>query len=240
MKTLLVTGATSGIGFSTASALITEGHKVYITGRDNARLQNAATTLGATPILCDNTDYEAAFAMAEQFQKDGIQLDGVVLNAGIFYPRPLELETVDNLAITMNTNFTGPFLQLQALVPVLKNPASVVYISSIAAAKAHPACAVYAASKAAFEAAANVSNIELAPKGIRVNWVRPGVTLTEVQAKAGMTPEQIAELAESLKAIPAGRILAPADIVPAVQYLLSDASSAMLAGCITVDGGFSL
>ncbi len=240
MKTLLVTGGTSGIGYSAAQALAAEGHKVYITGRDDARLQNAAIALGVTPILCDNTDFAAASAMAEQFKYDGIALDGVVLNAGIFYPRPFELESQSNLELTINTNFAGPFMQLQALLPVLKNPASVVYISSIAATKAHPACAAYAASKAAFEAAANVMNLELAPKGIRINSIRPGVTLTEVQAKAGMTPEQINELAESLKAIPAGRILSPDDIVPAVQYLLSDASSAMRAGCITVDGGFGL
>ena len=146
---------------------------------------------------------------------------------------------LNNVAVTLATNFTGPFFTVQALLPCLNNPASVVFVSSVAVEKAYPTCAVYAASKAAFEAAAKVMNVELADRGIRVNSLRPGVTETEIQTKAGITPEQMDGLKASLTALPIGRILSPADLVPALAYLVGDSSIAMRAGVITVDGGFA-
>ncbi|MDO6746181.1 SDR family oxidoreductase [Gilvimarinus sp. 1_MG-2023] len=239
-KTVLITGATSGIGYASAQMLKTEGYRVFITGRNQARLDRAANELGVDAFLCDSTDADGIHNMAGQLKQRGVTLDGLVLNAGIFYPRTLMDESWDNIQTTMNTNFAGPYLTLQALLPVMRQPASVVFMSSVAVTKAHPACAVYAASKAAFEAAAAVFNLELAAQGIRVNSVRPGVTLTEIQQKAGMSEEDIAGLAESLKALPVGRILSPDDIVPAVQYLLSDASIALRNSHIAIDGGFGL
>lgn len=239
-KTVLVTGGTSGIGFATAKALKADGYRVLITGRDQQRLAEASNKLGVEGKLCDSSDGAAITALAEGIKQDGMTLDAVVLNAGIFYPRPVSGESWDNIQVTLNTNFTGPFMLVQALTPVMNNPASVVFISSVAVSKAHPTCAAYAASKAAFEAAAAVMNMELAAAGIRVNSIRPGVTLTEIQRKAGMSETDIDGLAESLKALPVGRILSPEDIVPAVQYLVSDASIAMRNGHITIDGGFGL
>ncbi|MDO3384550.1 SDR family oxidoreductase [Gilvimarinus sp. SDUM040013] len=239
-KTVLITGGTSGIGYASAKALKAEGNRVLITGRDQARLDKAASELGVEAILCDSTNAAAIVALGKRLAKDGITLDGLVLNAGIFYPRAISDESWDNIQVTMNTNFAGPFMMMQALAGTMSNPASVVFISSVAVEKAHPTCAAYAASKAAFEAAAGVMNVELAASGIRVNSIRPGVTLTEIQKKAGMSDEDIAGLAESLKGLPVGRILSPADIVPAVQYLLSDASIAMRNGHMTIDGGFGL
>ena len=240
MKTLLITGATSGIGFAAAQHFVKTGYRVLITGRDQARLAAATAATGCQGFICDSAQLDDIHALAEQLKAKDIQLDALVLNAGIFYPRPFEATDADNLAITMTTNFTGPFFTLQALLPCLKNPASVVFVSSVAVAKAHPMCAVYAASKAAFEAAAQVMNVELASRGIRVNSLRPGVTETEIQAKAGVTPEQMQGLKDSLAALPIGRILTPEDLVPALDYLVGEGSSAMRAGVLTVDGGFAL
>lgn len=240
MKTILITGATSGIGLATAKHFKQHGHNVLITGRDATRLKAAADKTGAIPLLCDSTSIEQVQSMAKGLRDDGVFLDALVLNAGVFFPQSFESENVENTQLTLMTNFTGPFFTLQALLPQLKNPASVVFVSSIAVNKAHPGCAVYAASKAAFEAAANVMNIELADKGVRVNSIRPGVTETEIQQKAGITSEQMEGLKESLTALPIGRILQPEDIVAGIDYLVSDMAIAARAMQLTIDGGFSL
>ena len=240
MKHILITGGTSGIGEQAVKHFVAQGYKVFFTGRDPQRIEATVKATGASPLYCDASDFEQIKNLAEQLHKDGIKLDALVLNAGIFYPRPVADESTDNVAIQMRTNFEGPFFTVQQLLPAMNNPSSIVFVSSIAVEKAHPGCAAYGASKAAFEAAAKVMNVELAAQGIRVNSVRPGVTDTQIQRKAGMTEEQIDEMRQSLQGLPVGRILAPTDIVGAIDYLVSDISIAMRASAINIDGGFSL
>ncbi|EWH08397.1 3-oxoacyl-(acyl-carrier-protein) reductase [Catenovulum agarivorans DS-2] len=129
---------------------------------------------------------------------------------------------------------------MQSFIPVLANPCSVVYVSSVAVEKAWPTASVYSASKAAFEGLTGSINLELAAQGVRINHLRPGVTLTEIQAKAGMTDEQIGELSSNMAGTPMGRILQPQDMITAIDYLASNASSGMRNAAIRVDGGFCL
>lgn len=245
-KHYLVTGATAGIGLATARSLVSAGHKVTITGRDQARLRSAAAALAeagsgeVVSLMCDSGDLNQIRAMAQSLQQARVRLDGLVLNAGIFFPQMFSEMTEENFDQTMAVNHKGPFFSLQALLPVLNNPASVVFISSVAVRKAFASAAVYSASKAAFEGATRVLNLELAERGIRINSVRPGVTATEIQSKAGMTDEQIAGLAEAMAVHPLGRILTPADMVPAIDYLLSDASMGLRDAHLDIDGGFAL
>jgi len=240
MKTILITGGTSGIGKAAAKHFKQQGDVVYITGRDRERLTVTATELGVEPILCDAANVQHIESMASQFKQDGVYFDAVVLNAGVFLPTPAMAETVESIEKTMSVNFSGPFLTVKALIPQLNQPASVVYISSIAVGTAAENCAVYSASKAAFEAAARVMNLELAEKNIRFNHIRPGITRTEIQLKAGMSEEQIVALASSLNTTPLGRILMPEDIVPAITLLVSEQSMAMRGSAITIDGGYTL
>lgn len=241
-KTILITGATAGIGFAAAQSLLLQGAKLVITGRNQTRLNHAVKALGeqVTPVLCDNANVEQIQQMVMQLQRDNIQLDGLILNAGVFYPAPFEQMSLENFTSTMAVNFNGPALMLQALLPCLKNPSSVVFVSSVAVLKAFTGAGVYSASKAAFEGLARVLNSELASRGIRINSIRPGVTATEIQAKAGMDDGAISVFFESLSSTPVGRVLVPDDLIPAINYLISDASIGLRNAYIDIDGGFGL
>lgn len=241
-KTILITGATAGIGFAAAQSLLLQGAKLVITGRNQTRLNHAVKALGeqVIPVLCDSANVEQIQQMVIELQRDNIQLDGLILNAGVFYPAPFEQMSLENFTSTMAVNFNGPALTLQALLPCLKNPSSVVFVSSVAVLKAFASAGVYSASKAAFEGLARVLNSELAPRGIRINSIRPGVTATEIQAKAGMDDAAISDFFESLSSTPVGRVLVPDDLIPAINYLISDASIGLRNAYIDIDGGFGL
>jgi NAD(P)-dependent dehydrogenase (short-subunit alcohol dehydrogenase family) len=240
MKTVLITGGTSGIGKAAAQYFKREGNQVIITGQDQRRLNSTAEELGVEPILCDSSQIDHIKAMPAQLKSEGIFLDTLILNAGVFVPAPAMSETAESIDRTMSVNFVGPLLTVNALLPVLNHPASIVYISSIAVNTAARNCAVYSASKAAFEAAARVMNLELAGQGIRFNHIRPGITRTEIQLKTGMSEGQVNELAETLTGTPLGRMLSPEDIVPAIALLSSEQSIGMHSSTITIDGGYAL
>lgn len=250
MKQILVTGGTSGIGLATARQFKSMGHQVWITGRTQSHLDQALDSLNLPAadlsepavqgLLCDQSQPEQIKTLAEELTQEELKLDVLVLNAGIFLPQMFDEMTPDNLSEHMTINFTGPLLMAQALLPLMSNPSSLVYVSSIAAEKAFATAVAYSASKAAFEGAMGALNMELAPRGIRVNAVRPGVTLTDIQRKAGMDEAAIASLNEAMGQTPAGRMLAPEDISPAIAYLALESSRHCRNSKITVDGGYCL
>ncbi len=245
---ILITGATAGIGFEAAKHYLSEGWQVIFTGRNSDKIattQELLAQYAQSPeqvhgVLCDNGDANQFTVLLADLQARAIKLDALVLNAGVFYPKAFSQTGIDDIATTMQINFIGPAMLMQTLLPVLNNPCSVVYVSSIAVQRAFVSASVYAASKAAFEALANTVNIELAEQGVRVNFLRPGVTLTEIQTKAGMSEEQIALLNTSLEATPLGRMLKPQELVSSLAYLTSPAAAALRGAHITVDGGFCL
>ena len=239
-KTILVTGATAGIGKALAQSLSAQGARVIITGRDQDKVSRVSDAIGCTGFVADSANIAQIQQLADALQRDQVRLDGLVLNAGVFYPEAVASTSEEAFNLTMNINTKGPFFTLQKLQPLLNNPASVVFVSSIAVTRGFANAAVYAASKAAFEAMARVANLEFADKGIRINSVRPGVTATDIQAKAGMTAAQQSELFNSLDETVLGRVMTPADQIGAIEFLLSDASLAMRSAIIEVDGGYQL
>lgn len=240
MKTYLVTGGTAGIGFGVAKSLKEKGHQVIITGRDPQRVSNAAAELDCAGYVADSENLNQISQLALDLAKDHIQLDGLVLNAGVFHPMPFLASTPEDFDTTMNVNTKGPFFTLQKLVPLMASPASVVFVSSIAINKAFEGCSIYGASKAAFEAVSRVANLELAEKNIRINSVQPGVTATEIQGKAGMSDEDQAAFFETLAATPLGRVMNVQDQIGAIEFLLSDGSIALRNAVIEVAGGQTL
>lgn len=237
-KTILITGGTSGIGFALAKKCIELDHRVIITGRNQDKLDNVEAQLGVKAYLADSADLVQVAALGESLKKENIVLDGVVLNAGAFVPGAFIDTAPEDFDNTIAINTKGPFFTLQALLPSLASPASVVFVSSIGVNIGFAGTSVYSASKAAFEGVVRVLNMELADRGIRINTVRPGITATEIQSKAGMTKEQENHLFESLKATPMGRGLQVQDHVGALLYLLDDASLALRNAVIEIDGGY--
>ena len=239
-KTILITGATSGIGLALAKHNVALGNKVLITGRNQAKLDQVAADIGVKTYLADSADLSQLAALGQSLKEDGITLDGVVLNAGVFFPSSFMDATPEHFDETIAVNTKGPFFTMQALQPCLANPSSVVFVSSIVVQKGFPGSAVYSASKAAFEAVIRVLNVELASTGVRINSIRPGITATEIHGKAGMSEEKQAAVFDSLKTTPLGRELRANDHIGSIQYLLDDASLALRNVTIEVDGGYVL
>ncbi|MDP2575228.1 SDR family oxidoreductase [Vibrio penaeicida] len=241
-NTILITGATAGIGLATAKSLSEQGHRLVVTGRNSEKLEAIVKCLQGEviPVLCDSESMSDIHTLGEKLRMDNIRLDGVVLNAGVYFPNELETTTLEAFELTMDVNFKAPYFTLQALLPVLNNPTSVVMVSSLVVKKAFPSSSLYSASKAALEGVVGCLNVDLAEKGIRINSVRPGVTATEIQGKAGMNDEAFEGLKSLMNTTPLGRILETSDIVPAIEYLLSPVSEGMRGGSLDVDAGHAL
>ncbi|WP_373973798.1 SDR family oxidoreductase [Chitinibacter sp. SCUT-21] len=240
----LVTGASSGIGLASAQALLEQGaHRVYITGRDAARLQQAAAQLGerAYPIQADSSQLADLEKMRSIIAAQGDRLDVLFVNAGVAHYNVTGQTSEAEYARIFDTNVKGVFFTVQSLLEQLNDGASIVLNASVASHKGMPGLALYNASKAAVRSFARTWAADLKPRAIRVNAISPGVTLTAIQAGGlGLSEEQIAGLGEFVKeAVPAARMAAPAEIAAAVTFLASRAASYINGIELDVDGGFT-
>ena len=239
-KYTLITGGTSGIGLATAQAFIAEGARVAVTGRNADTLAEAERILGdkAWVIPTDAGDITSQKALAETLAARWPRLDAVFLNAGDVTHAPLEEwreETWDRL---MGINLKGPFFLIQALLPLLTNPSSVILCGSVSARIGLPTSSVYAASKAALLSLARTLSAELLPRGIRVNGLSPGPVETPAFTKTGLSDEALnAMMAEIIKMVPLGRMGSTAELAKAALYLASDESSYTVGTELLVDGG---
>lgn len=233
-KTILVTGASAGIGRGIAIACAGMGAQVILTARNIERLQETLTYLegeGHMYIAADLTNEAERVALVEQLPI----LDGVVQCAGVGNRVPCKMLVQEDLDRVMKPNAEAPML-LQSLLlseKKLKKQASVVFIASAAATMPVTGNAVYSASKAALVAYAKCLAQELAPRQIRVNSISPTMVWTDL-ALVGATVEQ---LREAQLSYPLKRYGQPEDIANLAIYLLSDASAWMTGSNIEITGG---
>lgn len=242
-KVILITGGTSGIGLACAEYLIKNNYEVIITGRSQTNLNNALAHLNhqAVGLLSDTSKLTDIDQLAQFVKEKYTQIDGLFLNAGIFHSASFEDTDEALFDQTMNINFKGAFFTTQKFIPLLKNPSSVVFNTSIVVFKAFANTAAYTASKAALESIAKVLNTELSDKGIRFNIVSPGVTQSPIQQKSGMSEQAIENLLSHFATTsPIGRIVQPQDIAPIVEFLMSDRSSVLRNEKIIIDGGTTM
>jgi NAD(P)-dependent dehydrogenase (short-subunit alcohol dehydrogenase family) len=237
-KTILVTGASSGIGQATAIECAQMGAEVVITGRDTERLQATADLVG-TPralIAADLTNQEDVERLVAALPL----LDGAVLCAGNSTTLPLQFGSREKFDEMFNVNFFAPveLLRLMYKKKVLQKGASVVLIASIGGTHSFmPGNGVYGASKAALNSLMKYAAREYASRKIRVNSICPGMVDTPLIHRGTITEEQ---LVEDAKRYPLGRYGKPDDIANGVVYLLSDASSWLTGHDLVIDGGFSI
>lgn len=233
-KVALITGGSSGIGFSTAQLFVAEGAKVAITGRNPENLKKAVDTLGTARsigIVSDAADpataEKAAAAAVEAFGG----LDIVLANAGISGSTDATL-----FKSILDINIAGVFFTIQAASLHLREGGSVILVGSVLANAGRPGYAAYAASKGAVTSMARVLVSELAPRGIRVNTVVPGATKTPIWGDAAAAGFH--QLEDYLKqSIPLNRMGDPEEIANTVLFLASDDSSFVNGAEISVDGG---
>lgn len=241
-KTALVTGATSGIGLATAQRFLAEGARVAITGTNAERLAAAKAQLGGDvlAILADAGDVAGQQAIAETIKAEFGTLDALVVNAGAADFRPIEAFDEAGFDRSFAINVKGPYFLIQALLPVLSNPASIVFNGSINARIGMPNSSVYAATKAALISLARTLSGELIGRGIRVNTVSPGPVVTPLYGKLGLNEEQLSGMQQAILAqLPVGRFGSPDEIADAFVYFASDESRFTVGSELIVDGGMS-
>ena len=238
-KTILVTGASSGIGRAIAVECSRMGATVIITARNEERLSKTLSLMsgGEHKLLCADLCNEADM---ENLCNSVPDLDGLVNCAGIVHTLPFQFINREALHELMDVNFTAPVLLSARLVKrkSLRKGASVVYISSISGKYCtSPANSMYTASKAGIDGIAKGMALDLAPKGIRVNCINPGMIETDIFKSGVLTDEQ---LQADRQRYPLKRYGRPEEIAYAAVYLLSDASCWMTGGNILIDGGYTL
>jgi NAD(P)-dependent dehydrogenase (short-subunit alcohol dehydrogenase family) len=239
---VLITGGTTGIGLATAKEFVAEGARVLITGQNPQTLAAAQKELGPAVhvIASDAGNVAAQSALAASIKNTLGGLDAVFINAGVGDFRPIEAFDEAGFDRTMAINLKGPYFLIQALLPLLAKPSSIVLCTSINAHIGMPTSSVYAASKAALISMARTLSGELVERGIRVNAISPGPVSTPIYGKLGMPPEQLQGMAQQIQSqIPLKRFGEPIEIAKAAVFLASNESSFMLGGEIVIDGGMS-
>lgn len=234
-KTILVTGASSGIGKSIAITISKMGGRVIISGRNKDKLQNTSSLLLGEHhliISADLTNKEDINNLAEEVSA----LDGIVHCAGIGHRMPAKMISEADINTVMNTNFNSAVLLQAALLmkKKVKKDSSIIFIASKAADYPSPGNAVYSASKGAIISYARCLALELAPRGIRVNCICPAMVWTDLIIQDEVTIEQ---LKESERSYPLKRYGKPEDVANLAVFLLSSASSWMTNSCIDLTGG---
>lgn len=243
-KVIIVTGGSSGIGADAAIHLAGLGASVAIVGRNAGRLNEVAVKIRSSgspeplTVAADVTK-DSKRIIAETIKKFG-KLDVLVNNVGIVrYNRDETfgaLETFDEL---FDTNVRSILELTKLAVPHLeKTKGNVINISSIAGTLATKRHTIYAMSKAAVDHFTRCAALELAPKGIRVNGIKPGLIRTPIFEAGGMSTQEVEETYESVRqTYPAGRPGEVEDITAAIEFLASDTASFITGHLILVDGG---
>jgi NAD(P)-dependent dehydrogenase (short-subunit alcohol dehydrogenase family) len=242
-KRALITGGTSGIGLETAHHFLKEGARVAVTGKNPKTFEIARKELGPDVLLIssDASDGGAQKAVAETLQREFGGLDILFVNAGIAELRPVGQWDEAAFDRTFAINVKGPYFLIQALLPILANPASIVINASVNAHVGMPNTSVYGASKAALLSLTRTLSGELISRGIRVNAISPGPISTPLYGKLGLSEAELKTVAASIQSqVPAGRFGNPSEIAQAVVFLASDESAFTVGGELLIDGGLSL
>ena len=237
-KTILITGASSGIGRATAIECAKLGATCVITGRNEERLLQTLNLL---------TDKEHQHIIADLATQEGIDalsasvplLDGVVNNAGINRRKPMAFIKQDDLDYIFHTNTYAPILLIKSLLKKKKiaGGASLVFTSSVAACSSDLGNAMYGASKSALTAYTRYCARELADKLIRANAVLPGMIETQLIHSGAVSEE---DLQADMLRYPLKRYGKPEEVARMITYLLSDATAWVTGQSFVIDGGITL
>lgn len=238
-KTILITGASSGIGKAMAIACAQAGAKCIISGRNVERLNATLNDLVGDDhqaIAADLTIEDDIELLINALPK----IDGFLSNAGIAEPLMLQFIDKNDIDKTLNTNVLSTIRLTSLLLQEkkLKKGASIVFTSSINGNKcAYIGSSLYAASKAMLTGFMKACALELAPKGIRVNCLEPGMIDTDLLKNSDISIEELEK--DKLK-YPLKRYGKPEEVAYAAIFLLSDASAWTTGTSLLIDGGYTL
>lgn len=240
-KTVLITGASSGIGKTTAVECAKLGARLILMARSAEKLDSVISQLDNKhldhqKIVVDITNTEQLLSVIKEIPI----IDGCVSNAGIGDTVPVQFYTIEEINRIYSVNVIAPMMLVKFLVKQkkLNKPASIVFTSSGGGVYVPGKCnGIYDSSKNALHAYMHVAALELGGKGVRVNSVNPAMVETEFFKQLPMTQEQ---LDEDTKKYVLGRYGTPKDVAFGIIYLLSDASSWVTGTDLKIDGGRTL
>ena len=245
-KVAFVTGATSGIGQACAIAFAKAGAKVVCVGRKAEALEdveNKIRALGAATltIKSDLARENEAQHVVEQALRGFGGIDVLVNAAGHLSNGNIENTSLEAWDEMMSVNVRAPFQLMQKALPsLIERGGNIVNVSSVTGLRAFPGVLAYCVSKAALDQLTRCSALELAAKGVRVNAVNPGVVVTEIHKRGGMSDEAYAAFLEHSKTThPLGRTGRPEEIAALVLYLASEQASWVTGATYSIDGGRS-
>jgi NAD(P)-dependent dehydrogenase (short-subunit alcohol dehydrogenase family) len=237
-KVAVITGGNSGIGLATAKRFVKEGAYVFITGRRQAELDKAVSSIGknVTAVQGDVSKLDDLDHLYEVVRKVKGRVDIVFANAGVVDPAPLEESTPEQFDRDFDLNARGTYFTVQKALPLLADKASIILSGSAAWQMGVPGFGTYAATKAALVSFVRTWTAELASRGVRANVISPGPTETPmVDVGARRSEEGTSEYFR--KMIPMGRLGAADEIASAAVFLASDESSFITGIDLPVDGG---
>jgi NAD(P)-dependent dehydrogenase (short-subunit alcohol dehydrogenase family) len=237
-KTILVTGASEGIGRAIAIEISKHGAQVLLSSRNKIKLEETKKILspGNHRVLPADLTLEKDL---QNLVDDLPVLDGVVFNAGLTKTLPAKYIKDEDYNEVFNVNIKSPVLLNKLLLKQKKinRGGSLCFISSIASRYVHKGNSLYSASKGALNSYTRSLALEMAPRQIRVNGILPGMIETGLLNNSTISQEQ---LEQHKKNYPLGRYGKPEEVAYMVVYLLSDASAWVTGSLFTIDGGYSL
>ena len=244
-KTILITGASSGIGRACAQVCSQLGVSLILTGRNEERLDETLASLPQDAskhrvVPMDITQYDAVASEMEKLEKEGVRIDGMINSAGISATLPLRMIRPEKVQALFETNVNAGvnlcrWVTRKKMVPGTGQ--SIVFISSVMGITGEAGKTVYSITKGALIAASRSLAVELAPKKIRVNCVSPGVVESPMSGSAVYSRnEKSLEKIKELHPLGLGQ---PKDVAHACVYLLSDAARWVTGTNIIVDGGYT-
>jgi NAD(P)-dependent dehydrogenase (short-subunit alcohol dehydrogenase family) len=243
-RAALVTGATSGIGRATALRFAREGANLALVGRNGEALEEVAGEIsrGGRSVLkihADVTDEEQSRLAVETAAEGLGGIDVLVNAAGILSNGTIETTSLAEWDAMMNVNLRSVFHLMQLAAPHLeKRPGNVVNVSSVTGLRAFPGVLAYCVSKAGVDQLTRCAALELAPKGVRVNAVNPGVVVTDIHKRGGMGEEKYAGFLEHSKTThPLGRVGTAAEVAELILFLASDRAAWITGATYSIDGG---
>ncbi len=242
-RTILVTGASEGIGRAVTQGLAREGAHVVMVARRPDVLESAAAAIRAEGGSCET----ACFDVADTAAFEGLiadlgrrgRLDGLVNNAFVSHQAPIEETTLEDWRRVFTVNVEAVFVGVRAALPVMKaqGGGAIVNIASVSGVRARMGAAAYSASKAAVIHLGAIAAIEGAAHNVRVNSVVPGATKSASFKRAFADWTEAEFKAMGSEQIPLGRFAEPEDVAKGVIFLLSDDAGFVTGEALRVEGG---
>jgi len=246
-KRVLVTGASSGIGRATAELFLESGATVALVSRRLSALEEVIEALPgvrsrAHPLAADVTVEHQCEAVIRRAAHVMGGLDVLVNAAGILKSGTIETTSLSVWDEVMAINLRSVFYLMQLAVPYLQQSrGAIVNVSSVAGVRSFPHILAYCVSKAGLDQLTRCAALELAPKGIRVNAVNPGVVVTNLHRAGGMSEEAYAAFLEHSRTThPLGRVGQPREVAELILFLASDRASWITGATVSIDGGRAL